>query len=502
LKVEVAMNCIRFFSVVSAIALCLSAQAAIIHVPGDYPTIGQAISGSNPYDTISLGFGTFAEFLSIDKPLAIIGGGIYRSFIEPPGDGNNITISSSHVIIKNLQVRGGDDYTDAAIFLNMVDSCLIENCFIWYDYDGVVLWGGTGNIIRYNYIYSNLGSGIRFAENPENVSGTQYNVIENNAIALNNVAGINFEHIEMRHYMNRVRGNVIEGNNIGILMICSQENDISYNDISANGYRGISISMCLGGGENNSFQHNNIINNGDSIQAFDMYGNNIWCAMNLGEGNYWSDYTGIDSDSNGIGDEPVAISGGGATDNYPLMNRLYASVEGTVTDINSQPVAGVNVLINSNDYNVYTNGQGYYRYDRAIASYISLTFHHEGYQDTAVGPVSSTPGFTTAINMTMRMNSGIENESEVLPVSFSLQQNYPNPFNAQTMISFNLPNPSPVELAIYDIAGAIVARWSYQSLEAGKHDIIWDADTVASGIYFARLKVGEESQTRRMVLLK
>lgn len=487
-------------AVMIAAVYCVMVSAAIIHVPGDYPTIQQAINSCNPYDTISLGNGTFTEFLTIDKPLALIGAGIYGSFIEPPGDGNNITITSDHVTIEYLQVRGGDAHDDAAILLNAVDSCLIKNCYIWYDYDGIVLWGGTGNVIRCNYIDENLGSGVRLSEDPNAGSGTQTNFIENNMFELNQIAGVNFDHIAVHHYQNIVRGNMLMGNGFGVLMITSQENEISYNDIQANSHYGISISMCMGGGENNLFHHNNFIDN-DS-QAYDMYGNNYWFDSENSRGNYWTDYAGADNDSNGIGDEPRVIAGAGGQDSYPLMRRLYATVSGTVTDINSLPVINVQVLFTGTNLGVFTDAQGHYRCDSLWPGYTSISFVKDGYQTREFDFVPITLSHITTQDAVLLFEGDVGNNEPALPSRMRLLPNYPNPFNAKTTISFDLQKSSAVELTIYDITGVKVARWIYQSLNKGRHDIVWDAGDVSSGIYFARLKSGAGSQTRRMALLK
>jgi nitrous oxidase accessory protein NosD len=50
---------------------------------------------------------------------------------------------------------------------------------------------------------------------------------------------------------------------------------------------------------------------------------NIWHDNILKEGNYWDDYTGNDTDGDGIGDTPYDISGGANQDIYPLMQPYY-----------------------------------------------------------------------------------------------------------------------------------------------------------------------------------
>lgn len=89
----------------------------------------------------------------------------------------------------------------------------------------------------------------------------------------------------------------------------------------------------------------------------------------------------------------------------------------------------------------------------------------------------------------------------------SLSQNFPNPFNPATAIGYTIDNDSDVELNVYDVAGRLVRTLVRASQGAGSYEARWDGrDTagqpVASGMYFYRLKAGDFSQTRRMVVLR
>jgi serine protease len=88
------------------------------------------------------------------------------------------------------------------------------------------------------------------------------------------------------------------------------------------------------------------------------------------------------------------------------------------------------------------------------------------------------------------------------PKAFALHSNYPNPFNAQTVISYNLPEPSEVSLDVYDLLGRKIASLISERQQAGEHSIIWDAKNRSSGIYYYRLKAGDLAQSRRCLLLK
>jgi len=88
-----------------------------------------------------------------------------------------------------------------------------------------------------------------------------------------------------------------------------------------------------------------------------------------------------------------------------------------------------------------------------------------------------------------------------LPTQFAVQQNYPNPFNAKTLISFDLPVNSDVTISIYNIAGQLVESIS-GNYEAGHQQVTWDASGVSSGVYFAKVAAGDNSQTLKMTMLK
>ena len=97
---------------------------------------------------------------------------------------------------------------------------------------------------------------------------------------------------------------------------------------------------------------------------------------------------------------------------------------------------------------------------------------------------------------------GVENERAGLPAEFALSQNYPNPFNPETVIEFALPQSGDVSLVVYNLRGEEVALLLSGAMTAGIHRVIWDASSVASGIYLYRLVASDFIETRKMVLLK
>ncbi len=84
-----------------------------------------------------------------------------------------------------------------------------------------------------------------------------------------------------------------------------------------------------------------------------------------------------------------------------------------------------------------------------------------------------------------------------------LSQNYPNPFNPQTTIDFVVPQTGQVTLEVFDARGAKVASLFEGDMKAGsKKTIAFDAQGLASGVYFYRLKGNGFNEMRKMVLLK
>ncbi|MBC8367341.1 T9SS type A sorting domain-containing protein [bacterium] len=102
---------------------------------------------------------------------------------------------------------------------------------------------------------------------------------------------------------------------------------------------------------------------------------------------------------------------------------------------------------------------------------------------------------------------GVDEEAGV-PAVTALQGNYPNPFNPKTNLRFSLAEPVKVELSIYSVTGRRVRQLAGGELmNAGVHELEWDGrndrgEHASTGIYFARMKAGSESFTRKMLLLK
>ena len=84
---------------------------------------------------------------------------------------------------------------------------------------------------------------------------------------------------------------------------------------------------------------------------------------------------------------------------------------------------------------------------------------------------------------------------------------HPNPLNPSTILSFQLGRTAEVELSLHDLAGRKLRELWRGSLEAGAHRLEWDGRNeegrlMASGVYFFRLRAGNETLGLKAVLLK
>ncbi len=98
--------------------------------------------------------------------------------------------------------------------------------------------------------------------------------------------------------------------------------------------------------------------------------------------------------------------------------------------------------------------------------------------------------------------SNIVNVDITTPIEYSLEQNYPNPFNPSTTIKFSVPEATRVTLTVFNTLGEEIAVLVNQFMEAGTHQVNFNAVNLNSGMYFYRLEAGDFVQVKKMTLLK
>lgn len=159
-------------------------------------------------------------------------------------------------------------------------------------------------------------------------------------------------------------------------------------------------------------------------------------------------------------------------------------------------------------FNLSKGGEDLGLYKQTGASFTvvnSLTF---GPQTTDVSYGRDKDGSATFVFInqpTPGSSNGmpVSNEDELsIPDEVTLSQNYPNPFNPSTTITFSLNKQEQVTLEVFNMTGQLVETISNKLYSSGSHSVTLQADHLASGVYFYRLKTRTLLLTKKFTLIK
>ena len=95
-----------------------------------------------------------------------------------------------------------------------------------------------------------------------------------------------------------------------------------------------------------------------------------------------------------------------------------------------------------------------------------------------------------------------ESLESLLPADFNIEQNYPNPFNPSTNIAFSIPKQGNVSVKIFNTLGELVTTLHQGIMDAGVHEINWDASKYSSGVYIYSITFNNQQLAKTMSLIK
>jgi flagellar hook assembly protein FlgD len=101
----------------------------------------------------------------------------------------------------------------------------------------------------------------------------------------------------------------------------------------------------------------------------------------------------------------------------------------------------------------------------------------------------------------------VANDDQVTVSSTALLGAYPNPFTGSTLIQYQVKGNHDVTIEIYNIKGQLIKKLVQESKATGMNTVSWNGtneneQAVPSGVYFYKMKSGNFSSTKKVILLK
>lgn len=344
----------------------------------NYTSIQAAINANETLDehTIFVEEGMYYEDVVVNKSISLFGENKSTVIIDGDGTATSLMkVTAKNVTVTGFTFQNAEPYFGYGIYVASKDNNISHNV-IAHNGFGLTVSGYSGNVISRNNVTGNDHGGI-------GIFGSGNNVFENNVERNERGIGIQFAS------NNTISRNIILNNDWGINVDHSSNNTICQNTITSNA---IGIYFLWNASENR-FHHNNFIDNTNQVNFWYSY-SNTWNSSF--EGNYWDNYTGLDLDSDGIGDSPHVINVNN-TDNYPLM--------GLFSDFNATSEQHVQTISNSTISNFQFNGT-------------AISFNVYGENDTTGFCRICIP--TALMNETYKVFvNGTEVSYDLLPISNS-----------------------------------------------------------------------------------
>ncbi|MEM8484535.1 MAG: T9SS type A sorting domain-containing protein [Bacteroidota bacterium] len=105
-------------------------------------------------------------------------------------------------------------------------------------------------------------------------------------------------------------------------------------------------------------------------------------------------------------------------------------------------------------------------------------------------------------NLNQDLAADVLHTGQETPEVYALHEGYPNPFNPVTTLSYQVPEEVHVQLAVYDLQGRMVDLLVDKTVAAGRYEVTFEANHLASGVYFYTMQAGTQQFTRTLLLTK
>jgi len=299
---QFALTIIVLFTIFSSFVLGIQIVSAdkvdykTFIVPDDYISIQEAINSANDGDTILIKSGVYIEDPVVNRSILLIGEDMDTTIMDVTA---GLKVESNNVTITGFTIYDG--WRGIAL-----DADYCNNST-----NGIVIFGNENNISENIFVSIGLSSAIQ-------LNFANRNLVNNNFID-SCVEGIQIWQNSNNNTI--IKNTIINCKNVAVSFQYSNNNSIIGNNISSSNF-----GTTIYGSNWNTISNNNYFDNKVQFGANESYylsfGHNR--SINIITSNYWNDYTGTDTNEDGIGDTPYII------DQYNQDNQPFTLPISTV----------------------------------------------------------------------------------------------------------------------------------------------------------------------------
>jgi hypothetical protein len=554
------MNRPLFALALILILTCSSfATAGVLHVPGEYAQIHDAVQACDAGDTVLVAAGTYFDCVHptegpestpacviMKSGVTLIGAGPEQTIIDAEGLGRGIFIEFvDNCRVENLQVRNAfAAIYGAGILIRDVDTTVeitdvrVTNCTD----GGIICINNSSPSLRnvtMDHCAAKQGGGLSIEENSsplvidcivnENTAPSGAGIfMRNNCAPTLRGCEVNFN-------------TIVEGGNTygGGISIQSSTPTISNCEIRGNIADGFGGGVAYADGSAGVMEYC-LIQGNDNVDTDGQGGGIFVSASNpnlrhlviadntisgiygTGGGMYisWEPSPNIKNCTivgNACGADTEIAGGGGVMVEWgavPTIDKCIISGstvgEGILcgeTPISPDPVVTCTDIFGNagGDALCGTDGGGNFSSDPLFCGNAGYEYNLTASSPCAPG---NHPGGPCDNEWIGALGGGCGETQVPLPDATDLVLgNHPNPFNPRTTIFFELPEPGPATLRIFDLAGRLVLERTWDDLPAGLKEFAWNGldgqgRALASGVFLYRLDTRDRSLTQRMSLIR